>query len=256
MNPDPFDAPPRFLPSGSDTFAAQPSGSWLAKLQPLVEKIELPIISILPPAHAPSWVREAGERMARPLLPRDISETDPTPAQLAKLLGWLDSVTAIVTGEVRVSPELEAKLEVALAAWWESLPVHRRPTVRDIQRNHRALCRTRSHIRRLVRRALSAAQLRPFVEAQAFHQAYAAGVASVTPEQLFDDAHYSRNQKVLFTLQFLWPVVSKFNSVGELHRELARVLGEPKVGDLKSFQKLAGDIGLRLRGRGRPRKQK
>lgn len=229
---------------------------WLAKLRPVVDAIELPVVDF-PSPQAPAWTERAFEQIAHPLAPREFFDSGPpTTLGLAKVLGWLDSVTAIFNGEVPLAPELEAKLAQALEAYLKSLPPHRRPSIRDMRRNLRRWERLRAQIRRLVRRALSAAQARPFVEAQAFLDAYRDGVAAVSPEKLFDHTLYSRNQKLLFTLQYLWPVMPKLGSVGELHRQLTQALGEPKVGDLKNLQRLTGQIGLRFRGRGRPRKQK
>lgn len=254
MSPHPIEAaPPR---RGIDARAADPSGDWFGKLRPIAEKIESSWPEY-PPAQAPPWVEVALEQVARPIAPREFFDPGPpTVAGLAKMLGWMDSISAIFNDEVPAPPKLVAKLNAAFDAWWRNLPPHRRPKLRDLERHGRRLRRTRHQVQRLVRHALSAAHRRPFVEAQAFLDAYKAGVASISVETLFDDSRLSRNQKLLFTLQSLWPVIPKFASVGEIHRQLTQALGEPKVGDLKNFQRLAGRIGLRLRARGRPRKQK
>jgi hypothetical protein len=57
-------------------------------------------------------------------------------------------------------------------------------------------------------------------------------------------------------LLFYEDEVEKCKSVAELHRWLTNLLGEIQVSDIKRIEKLCDRIGLRFRGRGRPKKPK
>ena len=53
-----------------------------------------------------------------------------------------------------------------------------------------------------------------------------------------------------------WQAVERVPSVAILHTACGHHLGAPRVGELKTFQKLCQRIGLKLRPRGRPQKNK
>jgi hypothetical protein len=95
---------------------------------------------------------------------------------------------------------------------------------------------------------------RPHSEAVVFFEAFGKAVV-IKPTDLETDRTMGVGEKLAFAMIHNWRAISKLESVGELHKILAAAL-KPHgiVIGLKRVEKLCQRIGLKFKGRGRPRK--
>jgi hypothetical protein len=88
--------------------------------------------------------------------------------------------------------------------------------------------------------------------------AFLEGLTKAAREPWLDPTHNPVDTAfpIYATLLYYQDEVEKCRSVPELHRWLSDIFGESLIGDIKRLEKICQRIGLRFRGRGRPRKPK
>ncbi len=131
------------------------------------------------------------------------------------------------------------------------------PIAEAVEQNREALdgwFGNRPKRRRQFAHVMAAAARAPYSESRLFQHAHVAG--SEVRDDWFSGDWMSREATLCTLLVTNWPTWERFPSVSALHDSFTRILTASKTGDLKSFHRLCRKIGLRLRGRGRPRKQK
>jgi hypothetical protein len=94
---------------------------------------------------------------------------------------------------------------------------------------------------------------RPYAEAVEFIQAFGVSMV-IQPTDLETERTVGVSEKIAFAIILEWRAISKLQSVGQLHKILAEAL-KPQgiVVTLKRVEKLCQRIGLRFKGRGRPK---
>ncbi len=103
--------------------------------------------------------------------------------------------------------------------------------------------------------ASSVAIKQPHGEALAFNKAFNRG-ADIKPDDYATAYTMTRRMNIYFWLFFGRPVVEHCKSLREVYNWLCKQVGSNKVGNFKRFEKVCAQIGLKLRGRGRPAKGK
>ena len=202
----------------------------------------------------PDWVEAAEQLMLDSALPADSMLSKMSPTQHAGfILGILNSVCRFFSGDLPISPAAvehlqSAEVEKALEDWMRLMKI---PKAR-LEANARQINRFINEANGVTQRVLAPSQKRPHAESQDFLRGYTDG-SEVLNADLFHPGSTTQTQKTLALLTTLWPLFNKFPSVAAIHATLAQAKAIP--GDLKSFQKITGSIGLRLRPRGRPRRQ-
>jgi hypothetical protein len=94
---------------------------------------------------------------------------------------------------------------------------------------------------------------RTYAEAVTFFQAFG-GSMSIKPTDLETERTMGVSEKIAFVMILDWRAIAKLQSVGQLHKTLDTAL-KPHgiVITLKRVEKLCQRIGLRFKGRGRPK---
>lgn len=84
------------------------------------------------------------------------------------------------------------------------------------------------------------------------------GLAKASKEPWLNPTHSPADTAfpIYATLLYYEDEIEKCGSVPDLHRWLCDLCGERQIGDIKRLEKLCQRIGLKFRGRGRPRKPK
>jgi hypothetical protein len=109
---------------------------------------------------------------------------------------------------------------------------------------------------KFIKETLGSACDRPYAEAVGFFQAFGNSMM-IKPTDLETERTMGVSEKIAWVMILEWLAISKLRSVGQLHSMFEAAL-KPHgiVINLKRMEKLCQRIGLRFRGRGRPKKPK
>lgn len=98
------------------------------------------------------------------------------------------------------------------------------------------------------------ARQRAYLESSGFFKGF--GEGNEVREEDFDNRKIGVGERIAWVMHLFWRPISKFESVAELHRFLSAAAKATRVTiTLKRVEKLCSRIGLRFKGRGRPRKR-
>lgn len=207
---------------------------------------------------APPWVEKAGDILFQALMPPVASdEAASIPARIGAVLGRVDGLDALLSGEQQlpIPPEVKAEWDKAEEQLKKTkFPPQFAKAMAQNERKLEAWWPQRPKRRRILAQVKATVARAPFAESVAFDQAEA--MARTLPMDWFSGDWITRDVRLCWLLLIMWRIWERFPSVTALHAYFSRTLKPGQAGDLKSFQKLCRKIGFRLRGRGRPRKQK
>jgi hypothetical protein len=112
----------------------------------------------------------------------------------------------------------------------------------------------RSKFKRFIDETIAEARSLPYKSSSAFLLAFAKS-NRIEPDDLATERAMGVGEIIAFVMISFWKHVEKFQSVAQLHRFLqAACKPSGIVITLKRVEKLCQRIGLRFKGRGRPRK--
>jgi len=200
---------------------------------------------------APEWVFNACAECAKVILPSGLPPVEKWNAEfLGEFLGRFVALEKLLAGEVPLGPETQADLEKLKAtAAAQPLPKNSKAIQKDVETRFKA---THEAI--------------PLVTAMAGNSSYGdmldfqrgcmRGI-EIKPEELATSRVFRRHTRTFWVLALYWPHWIKCKSVREVYRHLCNAVGERKIGTFKTFEThVAKKIGLKLRGRGRPKSVK
>jgi len=199
------------------------------------------------PDDAPAWVNQLGVVLLRSLLPgvklRRDSGTN------SEFLGAMTAKAVVAmhlkTGQASLPPKTLAEIDAYIRA--KKLGRTERARLAEgILREIDELVAMVEEIMPLVAQLEASEQERFF---KAYHRALNRGI------EMLDPAQVPVGDKIVQTLFFHWRTFARLESVAEVHRLLAAIFTKQGLVISKDrIAKLCRVIGLRYRGRGRPRK--
>ena len=226
----------------------QKAASWVKEALNKLESLEdHPAQELFLPKGAPDWLDNIYlefSKLVYPGKPFSKRKKEWSPTDLGAFLGRHYAMGALVEGQIPLGPKTEAELaQPKIAALAHSLL--------------EGANAQRGSFLSLVSEVCATALQRPHAEALAFFKAFARG-AEIKPDAFASEYRLTRTIRIYAVLWTIWPVIQMrpdlVPSVGALYRLLLRGIPEKDLGDFKNFEQLCRKIGLKLRGRGRPRK--
>lgn len=238
------------IPQLRDLFGSRPP-KWIR------DAIGKDVNTIWPGEHStpmPAWVDMAEQSLFASVLPDSRSTSKMSPVErLGFNFGILNSFCRTLSEDMPMSPAASEHLQSAeVKKSFEEFMRLLKISKAKLKTAQRQYDRLFKQCRRLTQRALDASQERPFAESQDFLRGYTAG-SELLDFDPFNPGSTTQTQKTLALLIMLWPLFNRFSSVATIHGTLRQA--NAFHGDLKSFEKITASVGLRLRPRGRPRKQ-
>ncbi len=202
--------------------------------------------SILPD-DAPAWVNQLGVVLLRSLLPgvKLSRDSGTCPKFLGAMTAKAVVVVHLLTGQASLPPKTLAEIDAFIKSKKLGRAEQARlaePVLREID----AQVAVVEEIMPLVAKLAASEQERFF---KAYHKALKRGLEMLDPAQVPVD------DKIPQILFFYWRAFARLNSVADVHKCLAAIFIKQGVVISKDrITKLCRRIGLRYRGRGRPRK--
>jgi len=175
-----------------------------------------------------------------------------TAKDLGQFLGRQNALEGLVWDEVPLSPRVRLEKE----RWIDSeanKPDSNPMLGKSLIQNAKGMKKWRPVFRKFIEETLASARNRPYPESSAFLEAF--GKANVIkPDDLANERRIGVGERIAYVMIMLWRPISKFESVAQLYQLLsagARPMGI--VITLKRVEKLCQRIGLKFKGRGRPK---
>jgi len=194
----------------------------------------------------PPWVVNAWLELLKATGLRLRKDGAQTAADLGALMGRLYGMAALFSDEIEPGPESRKEL-AALEAIQEIRGVDVEKAKRVVKDVERYVDVVRATVKRSVLLALD----QPYAESFAFLRAFTKA-AKMGGDDLSSARGMRRYTKVIWCLLCIRGALHQVGSVGELYRKLKQTKLAKDLGDLKSFEKLCQQLGLKLRPRGRP----
>jgi hypothetical protein len=178
-----------------------------------------------------------------------------TAKDLGIFLGRQNAIEAVMWGEVPLSSKVQQEGVECLASLDKVFGLSSNPNMaRATKKFERGMKKWRPIFKRFIDETLSSARKRPYPQAAAFLEAF--GKANVIkPDDLASENRLGVSEKIAWVMVLLWRPISKLQSVAQLHQILATAAKRKGIEiSLKRIEALCRRIGLRFKGRGRPRK--
>jgi hypothetical protein len=169
---------------------------------------------------------------------------------LGLFFGRLKALESVCAGEVPLAQEPQAELD-GLKAMVEKqpLPKNLKAIQKDFETQYQA-------VDEAIPAAVAMANASTYSEALAFQRGLTRGM-SVEPDELATSRTFRRHTRTFWVLAIYWRYWANCRSVREVYDHLCKAVGENKIGSFKTFEThVAKKIGLRVRGRGRPKSAK
>jgi hypothetical protein len=230
--------------------------AWVKTILEKLEGLEIdPAAELLLPDSAPAWVVNIYVELCKLSYPRNVlskAKGKWTSADLGALLGRHYALGKLVKGEVPLGPKTEAELTSAPVP----LQVQAKVDVAVAGMFEQALDSQIPASQKLLLEAVALAAEQPYPEALAFFKGLARG-AEIKPDEFASAYTLTRTHRIYAGLLVLWPAMGaypdKFPSIAAVYRLFLQRIPEKDLGDFKSFEQACRKIGLKLRGRGRPK---
>jgi hypothetical protein len=175
-----------------------------------------------------------------------------TARDLGRFLGRQNALARLAWGEVPLSPRVEEESERWIDA--ESDRICSNPKLASSSmRIEKRLHEWRPVFDRYIDETLASARKRPYPESSAFLEAF--GKANViNPDDLATERTMGVGDKIAYVMIAFWQPIAKFQSVAQVH-QFVSAAAKPAgiVITLKRVEKLCQRIGLKFKGRGRPK---
>ncbi len=226
--------------------------SWAETILDDLEQLdEGPDIIPLPP-DLPEWVQNVIREVLKAIYPKQaIKPGQVTPASVGLFLGRHYALHAMLfTEELPVGPKTEQEVEALLKKLeQQTVSPEQEQKIEAVMESMES---QQSGFRAFVAQAFTRALEQPAPEALAFIHAFAKA-SRLKPDALASEYTMTHSLRLYFLLLMIWPVVERFESIAALHRAFSKSL-KHHAGNLKSFEKLCQNVGLKLRSPGRPSK--
>ncbi len=205
-------------------------------------------IDVLGIDEAPEWVLNAWVECIKIVFPRGLPPAEKWDAEfLGEFLGRLYALEKLYGGEVPLGPETQAEMEKIEAT------VTSNPPLKNIKAIEKDFSTKFQATKGAISMATSAVSSASYKDAISFQKGLARGM-EIKPDELATSRTFQRHTRTFLTLAVHWRAFSKCRSVGEIHKILCKGIGENKIGTLKTFEnRVVKKIGLKVRGRGRPK---
>jgi hypothetical protein len=203
---------------------------------------------------APEWVLNAYTECVKIIFPGGLPPRERWNAEFAGcFLGRMHALERLFAGEVALGPETEADLERIKSVVEKQPPPKNFKTFwrkfeRNMDTNFKAT-------RETIPLATAIAGASTYADARDFQRGLMRGM-DLKPDDLATSRTFQRNTRTYWVLALMWRTWMKCKSLREIHDYLCKGVGENRIGNFKTFEKLCKKIGLRLRGRGRPPRKK
>ena len=175
-----------------------------------------------------------------------------TAKDLGQFLGRQNALARLAWGEVPLSPRVEEESERWIDSQADKICSNPK-LVNSSMRTVNKLHEWRPVFDKYIDETLVSARKRPYPESSAFLDAF--GKANVIkPDDLATERTMGVGEKIAYIMFMFWQPISKFESVAQVHRFVSAA-AKPSgvVITLKRVEKLCQRIGLKFKGRGRPK---
>lgn len=177
-----------------------------------------------------------------------------TARDLGRFLGRQCAVERLIWDEVPLSPRV--KEEKARWIDWQMEKIHSNhaPAI-ALTRDVMGLEKWRRIFKKFIDEILASARERPYAESSAFFDAF--GRANVIEaDELATERTMGVGERIAYVMVLMWRDIARLESVAQLH-QLLSAAAKPMgiVITLKRVEKLCQRIGLKFKGRGRPKRK-
>ena len=175
-----------------------------------------------------------------------------TAKDLGQFLGRQSALEGLLWDEVPLSPKVREEKERWIDSQTDKL--HSSPNLAvALTKDIIGLQKWRPVFKNFIDETLASARTRPYLESSTFLEAF--GKANVIkPEDLATERTVGVGERIAYVMIMLWRPISKMESVAQIHKILSKA-AKPMgiVITLKRVEKLCQRIGLKFKGRGRPK---
>lgn len=175
-----------------------------------------------------------------------------TAKDLGQFLGRQSALEGLLWDEVPLSPRVREEKKRWLDSQADKLRSSPKLAV-ALTKDVVGLQKWRPVFKNFIDEVLASARTRPYPESSAFLEAF--GKANVIePDELATERKMGVGERIAYVMIMFWRPISKFESIAQVHQLLstaAKPMGV--VITLKRVEKLCQRIGLKFKGRGRPR---
>jgi len=179
-----------------------------------------------------------------------------TAKDLGAFLGRQSALEALLWGEVPLSAQVQKETADAFVAMQKTLAPNSGPTLSSaIKKYKKDLVKWRPVFKKFIDEAVTSARARPYTESTAFLSAFGKAVV-IKPNDLAVERTIGVGERIAWVMVSMWRTFERFETVAQLHFVLAAAAKRHGVIiTLKRVEKLCSRIGLKFKGRGRPKKK-
>ena len=196
---------------------------------------------------APEWVLNAWVECCKVVFPGGLPAADQWDAKaVGEIFGRLYGLQSVLAGEVPLGPETQAAKDKLKAAAKTKPPLKNAKALKtDVLTK---LVATHAAIPLATALATSAA----YSDALRFQKGLARGL-EIKSDELAASRTFERHTRTYLALSLSWRACMNCRSLKHIHEQLCAAVGESRIGNFKTFEKVCQKIGLSVRPRGRPR---
>ena len=232
---------------------AKNPGKIKAALKPWINATDAVVFDPVILDGAPAWVEKAWAEAVKIVMP---SNRMPLTGYwdmelLGELMGRLQALSKFFCGEIPIEPELQTELE-QVENWIASQP-QTAETVGKIKEFTQQFCAAMDTVQEGIPHFMTGAMASSHEDTLKFQKGMSRGL-NLKSDDLVSANVFERHTRTVLVLAVHWRFWVKCKSLREIYDILCKAVGEQKLGSFKTFEKLCNKIGLKLRGRGRPRK--
>lgn len=197
---------------------------------------------------APEWVFNALIECSKIVFPGGLPPRKKWDAEfLGIFLGRINALGRLLGGEVPLGPETKADMEKITAL------VKNQPPPKNLKAMTKDVATCFDETRKAISIATAKASYLGYAEERDFHKGLQRGI-QIGPDELATSGTFQRHTRTFWILALYWRWWVRCRSVREIYDHLCKAVGEEKIGSFKTFENhVAKKIGLKIRGRGRPR---
>ena len=180
-----------------------------------------------------------------------------TARDLGYYCGRQSALDSVIWNEVPLSQTVLLEAERCIASMAKMNELNPNPKWPEVGRQMTAgMKKWRIIFKRFINEVAIEARSRPYPEASAFAEGFGKGNV-IKPNDLASEGKIGVGERIAWVMNMFWPAISKFESVAELHKLLSAAAKPMGIEiTLKRIEKLCQRIGLKFKGRGRPKKSK
>ena len=175
-----------------------------------------------------------------------------TARDLGRFVGRQNALASLVRDEVPLSPRVEEESERWIASQVDKICSNRK-LANSSMRIAVKLQAWMPVFDKFIDETLASARKRPYPESSAFFEAFAKANI-IKPDDLATERTMGVREKIAYVMIAFWHPISKCESVAQVHRFVSAAANPSGIViTLKRVEKLCQRIGLKFKGRGRPK---